>query len=225
MKNLLDVRLHALKAVDATLAALQTTFSQPNLLGDGNDFRYIDGDAENSKVWVCDPDSRDGYDRTGSRMIVMVSRGEFQPMNMHLHNQGQGGFTEEKQPFTDLGRTPIFIKCEAGNKIHSEILASIVYQVLKFFRRDLMKELDIFELEVVSVSAPIQLKGVQGEPWQTVVSLRVETQEMFQISTITNSMNKFELVATIKKKAADLASFDTSPAAAIPIGEIVVPTP
>jgi hypothetical protein len=206
LKNLLDIRLHALKAVDAILAALQTTFAQPNLLGDGVDFRYLENDPANSKVWICDPDAREGYDRTGNRMLITVSRGDFQPMDMHLHNRGQSSWNADAREFTDLCNTPVFIRCEAGNKTQSEMLASIVYQALKWFRPDLMKEFDLFDLKVTSVGSPTQLTGVQGEPWLTGVSLVVSTQEVCQISEIKNSLNRLELIGRIKKSA--LAAFD-----------------
>ena len=89
--NRLDVRLHALKAVDGILAALQTTFAQTNLLGDDNPYLFNGEDPKNSKTWICDPEGREGYERSGNRMIITVARGDCQPMNLHLHNAAQSG--------------------------------------------------------------------------------------------------------------------------------------
>ena len=102
----LDVRLHALKAVDGILAALQTTFAQTNLLGDDNPYLFNGDDPKNSKTWICDPEGREGYERSGNRMIITVARGECQPMDMHLHNAGQSGSWNAPMQYSDLYQTP-----------------------------------------------------------------------------------------------------------------------
>ena len=187
-----------MRAVDGITAALQATFSQENLLGDGNPYRFTAGDPQNSRLWVCDPDSREGYDRAGGRMLVMVSRGDCQPMNLHLHNRGQSAWNDPKL-YSDMYQTPVYIRCEAGNKIQSETLASICDQVLKYFREDIIAEFDIHELKVNAISSPGQISGVAGEPWQTTVSMMVQTQETFQISEFANSLNKVRIMMEIKK--------------------------
>ncbi len=199
-----------MRAVDGILAALQTTFAQDNLLGDGNPYRFIAGDPKNSRVWVCDPDAREGYDRNGGRMVITVARGDCQPMNMHLHNRAQSSMTGPKL-YSDMYRTPVYVRCEAGNKTQSETLAAICDQVLKYFREDLMTELDIHELKVNAISSPAVLAGVAGEPWQTTVSLAVDTQETFQISEFTNQLNKLRIVSEIKKSAQLIAKTSLTP--------------
>lgn len=194
----LDGRLYSMRAVDGILAALQSTFSQENLLGDGNPFRFNPLDPQNSRLWVCDPDGREGYDRSGGRMIITVARGDCQPMNLHLHNHAQSAWTEPQQ-YSDMYQTPVYIRCEAGNKLQSETLAAICDQVLKYFRQDIMAEFDIHEFKVNTVTSPAQISGVAGEPWQTTVSLSVMTQETFQISEFTNQLNKVRIIAEIKK--------------------------
>lgn len=202
-----DVRLHVLKAVDGVLAALQSTFAQDNLLGDGNPYQFNGEDPKGSKVWICDPDSREGYERGGQRMLITVSRGDVQPMDMHLHNQADGGWNEARS-YSDLYTTSVWVRCEAGNKIQSEVLASIVAQILKFFRQDLMTEFDIHEISVKSISSPSKIESVAGEPWQTSVLLQVQTQEMFQITTLMNQVNKLNIVTGFKKAAGK--RYDTS---------------
>jgi hypothetical protein len=199
--NRLDVRLHALKAVDGILAALQSTFAQTNLLGDDNPYLFNGDDPKGSQVWICDPEGREGYDRSGNRMIITVARGDCQPMNMHLHNQAQSGGWNSAANYSDLYQTPVIIRCEAGNKVESEVLASICAQILKFFRQDLMTEFDIYEIKVNSISSPGKIEGVAGEPWQTSVMVAVQTQEMFQITTLMNQLNRLNLVKTFKKTA------------------------
>jgi hypothetical protein len=214
--NNVDVRLHALKAVNAILAALQSTFARPDLLGISNEYLFNPEDPKNSRLWICDPGSHEKYDRSGNRMLVMVQRGEFQPMDMHLHNVGQGSFSDPAASFTDLCRTPIFIRCEAGNSLQSETLASVCYQVLKFFRRDLAAEFDLHELVVSSVSPASQIGSVSGSPWVTTVTCRVDTQEMFQLFELGNDMNKFEIIAKIKKTVASFDAALTRPIEVLP---------
>jgi hypothetical protein len=207
MPNQLDIRLHALKAVDAILAALQSTFARPEMLGLDDAYRFNRDDVKGSKVWICDPESKTGFERGTNRMLITVSRGEFQPLDMHFLNKGQSSFSDPTQNFTDLCRTPVTIACEAGNKLQSEMLASVVYQILKFFRSDLMKEFDLMHLSVNGVSSPMQVTGVTGNPWITQVSVRLETQEMFQLTELFNDVNKLEIMATIKNTA--ITAFDS----------------
>lgn len=140
-------------------------------------------------------------------MIITVARGDVQPMDMHLHNQADGSWNSPKN-YSDMYQTPVFVRCEAGNKLQSETLASICDQVLKFFRRDIMAEFDIHDYSVKSITSPIQIAGVAGEPWQTSVIVQVQTQEMFQITEFANTMNKLNVVQQFKKTAAK--KYDTS---------------
>ncbi len=201
MPNQLDIRLHAIKGVDAILAALQTSFSHPDMLGVDQTYLYT-GDVKTSPVWICDPQSKDNFERGSNRMLITVSRGEFQPNNMHMLGRAQQeSFSSVTQPFSDMCTTPVSITCEAGNSVQSEILASIVYQVLKFFRMDLMKEFDIFDIAVNGISSPIRATGAVGSPWLTTISVRLQTQEMFQLTELTNDLNKIKIVAQIKETA------------------------
>jgi len=201
MANQLDIRLHALKGVDAILAALQTTFSNPKLLGLDETYFYS-GDVKTSPVWICDPQSKTGFERGSNRMLITVSRGEFQPNDMHMQNRGQSAsFSSSTQSFTDMCTTPVYISCEAGNSVQSEMLASVVYQILKFFRQDLMTEFDLFHLTVSGISSPAQASGTVGSPWITTVSVRLQTQEMFQLTQLTNDVNRVKIVAQIKDAA------------------------
>ena len=101
--------------------------------------------------------------------------------------------------YSDLYQTPVYVRCEAGSKLQSETLASICDQVLKYFREDIMTEFDIHELKVNAVSSPGQIGGVAGEPWQTTVSVTVQTQETFQISEFANQLNKVRIRTEIHK--------------------------
>jgi hypothetical protein len=226
--NKIDVRLHAMKAVDGILAALQTTFAQTNLLGDDNPYLFVDNDPKGSKVWICDPDAREGYERSGNRMLITVARGDCQPMNMHLHNRAQDGSWNSPRSYSDLYQTPVMIRCEAGNKTESEILASIAEQILKFFREDLMKEFDIYEIKVNSVSSPGKIEGVQGEPWQTSVMVSVQTQEMFQITTLMNQLNRLNIVKQFVSTAGKIYDSGIPPSLSVtpqnPVGAAGGPT-
>ena len=119
-------------------------------------------------------------------------------MNLHLHNRAQSAWTDPQQ-YSDMYQTPVYVRCEAGNKMQSETLAAICDQVLKYFRQDIMAEFDIHEFKVNAVSSPSQLGGVTGEPWQTSVSLMVMTQETFQISEFVNQLNKVRILLDLKK--------------------------
>jgi len=210
MENRPDVRLGAIKATDVILAALQAAFGQDNLLNGTNPYRFVRDDPKASRVWVCDPESRMD-ERDGNHMIVMVSRAEYTPQELHLFNLAGSNFSDTKD-MSDLAVTNIFIQCEAGNKTSSEVLASIVYNVIKLFRLDLMKDFDIHSIKLMSISPPVKQKEVPGEPWLTTVTIRIETQESCQMVELANHMNHETIAAEIdRNQKRTIVSLDSTP--------------
>lgn len=190
--DLVDARLDALRASDAILAALQATFAIPTLIDGRNPFLFIPNDPAASKIWICDPESKLLVDRAGSRPLILVERLDYQPSNLHLMNYGGGDFNDVSE-FSDLGITSVVAHCEAGSKYASEILASIVYQALKRFRLDIMREFHIHAFNVLGVSRPIQVEQGVGSPWITDVTIRVETQERFTVIDVANRLSAVEI--------------------------------
>lgn len=193
-----DIRLGAIKAADVILAALQAAFAQENLFNGGNIFRFVRDDPRNSRVWVCDPESR-LQERDGNRSMIMVSRGEYAPQEMHLYNMAGSNF-HDKRDYSDLATTPIFITCEAGTKTTSEVLASIVYNVLKIFRKDLMAEFDIFDIRLRGISPAQKHQDVPGEPWITTVTLTLQTQEQNHLTELANHLNHTVIAAALSQE-------------------------
>lgn len=177
-----------MRAPDAILAALQATFALPTLIDGANPFRFVPEDPANSKLWICDPESKIEFDRGGSRAMILVDRLDYTPNNLHLHNNAGGDFNQTTE-FSDLGVTMVVVSCEGGNKYQSEQLGSIVYQIIKAFRHDLMREFDMHSLTPVSVSRSTQIEQAQGSPWITTVMIRVETQERFKVVEAANQLN------------------------------------
>ena len=192
-----DVRVKAIQATDVILAALQAAFGQDKLFNGANPLRFLRDDPKGSRVWVCDPESRTD-ERDGNQMIVMVARGEYQPQELHLYNAAGANF-DGKEDFSDLAQTPIFISCESGTKTSSEVLASIVYDVLKIFRKQLMAQYDIHSIKLSSITAPMKQKDVAGNPWITVVNVRIETQEHIQMTELSNHMNMIDVDIEVTK--------------------------
>lgn len=192
-----DVRVKALQATDVILAALQAAFGQDKLFNGANPLRFLRDDPKGSKVWVCDPESRVD-ERDGNRMIVMVSRGEYQPQELHLFNTAGGNFGDRNE-YSDLAQTPLFIQCEAGTKTASEVLASIVYDILKIFRQQLMADYDIHSIKLAGITPPTKLADVPGNPWLTVVNARLETQERIEMIELANHMNKAQIDIELEK--------------------------
>lgn len=190
-----DLRLEAIRATDVILAALQAAFSQDILFDNGNPMRFIRDDPKGSKVWVCDPESR-LLERDGNRLMVQVSRGDYVPQELHLHNRIGGNFSDMIEE-SDLGTTSILIQCEGGNKTSSEVLASVVYGILKHFRCQIMQDYDIHSIRMMGISPPTLMKDIPGEPWITNVTLRLETQEHSLITEITNHLNTIDIASHV----------------------------
>lgn len=192
MSAAVDLRLDAMRAVDAVIAALQATFALPNLIDGGNPFLYIAGDPANSKVWICDVESKIDFDRGGSRALITVDRLDYVPSNLHLYNYSQGNFSDQAE-LSDLGTTVVIASCEGGNKYQSEQLGSIVYQIIKLFRRELMREFQLHSIVPLSVSRPSNVEQAIGGPWITNVTLKVETQERVKITELANHLNSLQI--------------------------------
>lgn len=192
-----DVRVKAIQATDVILSVLQAAFGQDKLFNGTNTLKFLRDDPKGSKVWVCDPESRTD-ERDGNQMIVMVARGEYQPQELHLYNSAGSNFGD-RDDFSDLAQTPIFISCESGSKTSSEVLASIVYDVLKIFRKQLMSEYDIHSIKLSGITAPVKQKDVPGNPWTTVVNVRIETQEHIQMIELANHMNMIDVNVELTK--------------------------
>ena len=203
-------RVPVIRATDVILASLQSGFSQENLLGTANAFRFNRNDPKHSRVWICAPDNRVMSERDGASMLITVDRGDYTPGEMHLQNYA-GGNMSDTTNFTDLAATTVYIRCEAGSRIQSELLASIAYNILKMFRRDLMKEFDIHSLRLLGISTPQELNDAPGNLWLTMVSVRVELQEFAFIAELSNQINKVSIVGTIRDNVQqNLGSDDTS---------------
>lgn len=194
----LDLRLPSIKVVDVILAALQAAFGQDKLFsGISNPYRYIREDPAQSKVWICDKDEREG-ERDGKRMIIQVMRGDYSPSELHLQNRALGGFGSPIGQ-SDLASAPIYIQCEAGTQLQSEILASMCYSIIKYFREDLMADYDIHSLRALGISPASKQKGVNGDPWLTTVTLKVEMQEICQVVEIANHLNRTLIQGALDK--------------------------
>lgn len=206
-----DIRLPAFVATDVILSALQATFATDNLIDGANPYRFIPDDPARSAVWVCDPESRQDI-RDGNRMIIMVERGEYAPNEMSLMNRQAQSFQNSSTDLADLAQTPLLVTCEAGNKIASEVLASIVYRVIKMFRMDLMREYDIFSIKVNGIGAPMQVVDAAGKPWRTVVSLRLYTQEQARMTELANHLNTVTINERLEAQGRRvIASLDATP--------------
>jgi len=202
-----DARLGVIKCVDVILAALQSAFAQENLFNGGNPYRFIREDPKASRVWVCDPQSR-LTERDGNRMMVMVSRGDYLPGEMHLYNVSASNFSD-KTSHMDLASTSLYVQCESGTKMQSEILASTVYNILKLFRRQLMEEFDIHDLKLTSISVPTQQRDVPGSPWVTVVTGKLAVQEDSSTLELANHFNKIEIDQQILRNLNEATEVDT----------------
>jgi hypothetical protein len=196
------VRLQAFQAADVILAALQALFAEPKLIDDSSPFLFVPGQPQSSKVWVCDPESRQ-LTRDGNRMIVMVSRGEYQPQELHLMNRMEitsGGGGSNVRDLSDLGTTGVSIMCEGGNKSQSEALASISYSVLKYFRPQLMADYDIHSIRFLGIGPATHYPNNNPTPcWITTISLRIETQDHVRVTDIAEQLNKLNITAAVTK--------------------------
>jgi hypothetical protein len=209
MPSTIDTRLHAMKAVDVVLAALQAAFAEERLIDGANPYRFIATDPKNSKLWICDPQGRTGFDRSGNRLLIVVYRTDFQPRGLHLLNHAEG--SSDQKMYSDLCATNVYIQCEAGNATQSEALASIAFQVIKMFRIEMMREFDLYEINPNNVSAPQQMTSIKGEPWVTTVSVHIETQESYQIVELANHMNHVQIVQQYKANALAASNLDATP--------------
>lgn len=187
-------RLPSIRVVDVVLATLQAAFQQPNLLEGQNPYLFNPADPKNSRVWICDPDARvDGPERDGQRMVITVRRGDYSPQELGMQNVS-GGNWQGTKTYMDLAETPIFIDCEAGNKLSAEALASISYNIIKMFRRQILADFDIDTIKMRGISPPVKMGDAPAQPWVATVSLSLVMREQYTLTDLTNTLNIARLV-------------------------------
>jgi hypothetical protein len=162
-----------------------------------NPYRFVRNDPKHSPLWICAPDNRVMNERDGARKMITVDRGEYVPNELHLQNFA-GGNMSDQQNFMDSASTTVYLRCEAGSRLQSEFIASLAYSVVKIFRRQLMKEFDILNIKLGSISAPQELNDAPGNPWVTIVSLRVELQEYAYMTELANPQNQLNIIGDIR---------------------------
>lgn len=191
-------RVMPVRAVDIVLALLQAAFAQEDLADGANPFRFNPRDAKNSRVWICDPDSRIDTERDARRMLITVTRGELIPTDSFQHNFA-GGDMHGTTELSDLVAVPIEILCEAGTRTSVEVLAHACYSIVKLFRRQLLKDYGITNLRVLGVGSPQRTTGIPGDPWVCTVSLRCEYQERGTMTELANSLNYLNVTTVMKE--------------------------
>jgi hypothetical protein len=197
-------RMAPIRAVDVILAALQSAFGQETLFNDTNPLRFNRNDPKNSRLWICDADSRVDTERDGRRMMVTVTRGDYSPAEAHLHNVGSQDM-QGNVDYTDLASVPILIQCEAGNRISVEFLACCCYQILKIFRRQVMKDYDITNMKLLSISPPRRTDNVPGSPWICTVVARCEFQEFAVMTEMANHLNFMNIRQQVEEQLSTTA--------------------
>lgn len=209
MGDELNLRLPVLRAVDSILATMQAAFSQDKFVDNSNLLRYLPDNPKESKVWICDADQRP-EERGGNRMIILVSRGEYSPQDLHLLNDA-GTFTQSRSQ-SDLAFIPVYVQCEAGNKTQSEVLASICYHVIKYFRKELMAEFDIHHIRLLGITPPVKQQDVPGDPWISTVNVQVQIQELSVMVDIANHLNTTEILNQASKTMRErVLALDSTP--------------
>ena len=205
-----EYRLPQIRIVDVILAVLQATFAHPELMGVDNAYLFSRDDPVNSRVWICDPDSRvDGVERDGQRMIITVYRAEYGPSDANLNTIAESDW-EGNRAMSDLGEAQLYIDCEAGNKLSSEALAGLVYYTLRAFRRQNMVEYDINRLQTIGIAPPVKRGDAPGSPWTTTVSIRIWVQEHYELSEAANQLNHVAITTALAAgpRAPQIVSLD-----------------
>jgi len=188
-----DIRLPALRAVDAVIAALQSTFALDNLIDGHNPYRFIENDPARSPVWICHAEARQQGDRAGNAKFITVSRGEYVPQDLHMLGNAGSNFSDTFE-YSDLADTLVLINCEGASAIESETLASISYSILKMYRIDLQREFELHNLTPVSIGTPSRIPTAVGAPYVTTVAIKIQTQERFTLREIANQLNHVDIV-------------------------------
>jgi len=201
-------RIPVMRCRDVILAALQSAFSLPDLADGGNPFRFNRDDPQMSPVWISTPGGAVMSERDGGRALINVTRGEYSPNEIGLHNAAGGSFSAGTSVQKDLGVTMIQIMCTAGNEVLSETLAHYCYAILKMFRHDIVAEYAIHNIRMLGISAPVQESGAAGSPWMTTVMVRVEIQENNFIQTLGNRLNRVEFMANVHDTLQTLGAVD-----------------
>jgi len=161
------------------LQILASAFSEPTLLDGGNPFLFIfDFDkgeiSQDSKLVIADTYS-DELAATDPRPMIIISRGDFGFLNLGIGGkENTVSYLGAKKMYVDMTEMPVILNCISRRDLESEDLAWAIVGILRYFKEEIRKRINVQKISDPRVGAPIVVKSdSQNDLFLTPISMTV----------------------------------------------------
>lgn len=180
------------------LQILGSAFAEPDLIDGGNPFLFVfnreTGEiSEESKLVIADTYT-DELEATAPRPMIIVSRGDFGFLGLGIGAKENIGVSHlgSTTRYADITEMPVIFSCVARRDIESEDLAWAVTAIIRLFKAEIRKRINVQKLSDPRVGGPIVVKSdSQNDLYLTPVSLTVHQTTRWDVKKELN-IGKFE---------------------------------
>jgi len=162
------------------LQILASAFSEPELLDGKNPFLFVfdfeKGEISSASKLVLADTYSDELEQTEPRPMIIVSRGDFGFLNLGIGGkQNTVSYLGQKKTYADMTEMPVILNCISRRDTESEDLAWAVTGLIRYFKEEIRKRINVQKLSDPRVGAPIVVKAdSQADLFLTPVSMVVD---------------------------------------------------
>lgn len=192
---------------DKILIFLQQLFSQEQLYGNGdedmgNDFRWHLDDNQ-TKIMIMDTNT-ENLEAVEKRPALIITRSPIQWQKLAIDQRFSYDWKSDASSYTDLLSSNLRVNCFSRNGLEAEFLATIVFQCVQFFAKDLKQMDEIFDITSVQIGEEaIVLSDSQIELSVVPVIIGVYLNNTWKVSSEGTIVNSFGLTLNYGSKLQD----------------------
>lgn len=197
--------IYTSRAKDAVLVFLQRVFGLPGLFRDQpNIYRYSD-DEKSSKIMIADFNTAN-LNSIHDKPALLVFRGTITPQTLGIGDKTNQTFlagVEERELLLNVGMS---IRCYSREGLEAEMLAVIVFKLIRYLNEDIQKLAGIFDIEAQGIgSEQIIKRESTSEITMVPVATRIQVPDAIKINF--NEIQLSEL--KVQDKGQDIVIIET----------------
>lgn len=193
---------------DKLLMFLQQLFAQKELYGrsgDGkmqNDYRWHLDDNQ-TKIMIMDTNT-ENLEAVEKRPALIITRSPIQWQKIAIDQRLNYDWQRDISSYNDLLSSSLRVNCFARNGLEAEFLATIVFQCVQFFSKDLKQMEEIFDIASVQIGEEaVVLSDSQIELSVVPVIIGVYLNNSWKVSSEGTIINSFGLTLNYGSKLRD----------------------
>jgi len=204
---------------DKILMFLQQLFAQEHLYGNSedesmrNEFRWHLDDNQ-TKIMIMDTNT-ENLEAVEKRPALIITRSPIQWQKLAIDQRFRYDWQKDISSYSDLLSSSLRVNCFSRNGLEAEFLATIVFQCVQFFAKDLKQMDEIFDITSVQIGEEaIVLSDSQIELSVVPVIIGVYLNNTWKVSSEGTIVNSFGLTLNYGSKLQDGRSsgkYETDP--------------